>query len=159
MARLVRIVALTATVAGVTWTGRLLFVGGVSLRVGTHVIKSYDPMRPIEVAFLAMVAFVVAGGVRVLVARWRRARSAWPLLGPPAGRRTAVLIAAAVFGVTVAYSTTAAGGADSSGYVSQADRWAHRSLKTWQPLAGQVPWPNAAWTFTPLGYTPVDNGP
>lgn len=159
MARLVRIVALTATVAAVTWTVRLLFVGGLSLRVGTHVIKSYDPMRPIEVAFIAIVAFVVAGGVRALVARWRRARSAWPFLGPLAGRRIAVVIAAAVFAVTVAYSTTAAGGADSSGYVSQADRWLHGSLKPSQPLAGQVPWPNAAWTFTPLGYTPVDNGP
>ena len=115
MARLVRIVALTATVAAVTWTVRLLFVGGLSLRVGTHVIKSYDPMRPIEVAFIAIVAFVVAGGVRALVARWRRARSAWPLLSPLAGRRIAVVIAAAVFAVTVAYSTTAAGGADSSG--------------------------------------------
>ncbi|HEY6358139.1 MAG TPA: hypothetical protein VIX35_07835, partial [Vicinamibacterales bacterium] len=70
-----------------------------------------------------------------------------------------MLIAAAAFGVTVAYSSTAAGGADSSGYVSQADRWLHGSLKPSQPLAGQVPWPNAAWTFTPLGYTPVDNGP
>lgn len=159
MARLVRIVALTATVAAVSWTIRLLLVGGASLRVGAHVIKSYDPMRPIEVACVALVAFVVAGGGPVVLARWRRARSAWPLMSPVAGRRTAVLVAAAVFGVTVAYSTTAAGGADSSGYVSQADRWLHGSLKPSQPLAGQVPWPNAAWTFTPLGYTPVDNGP
>jgi hypothetical protein len=44
--------------------------------------------------------------------------------------------------------------ADAWGYVSQADLWLARDLVVEQPIGGQVPWPLADWTFTPLGYRP-----
>ncbi len=70
-----------------------------------------------------------------------------------------LVLAAVVFATGAAYATTVASGADASGYVSQADRWIHGTLKPPQPWVGQVPWPNPRWTFTPLGYRPVDDAP
>ncbi len=52
------------------------------------------------------------------------------------------------------WSTTAAGGSDSYGYVSEADLWLQGHLKVAQPWVDQVPWPSRFWTFTPLGYVP-----
>ncbi len=47
-----------------------------------------------------------------------------------------------------------AGGADSSGYLSQARLWERASPITPEPLIARVDWPYAEWTFTPLGYRP-----
>ena len=72
---------------------------------------------------------------------------------------TAALIAVATFAVSDAFCTTTAGGADDSGYVSQADRWLNHTLMPAQPWAAKVPWPNAYWTFAPLGYKPLEGDP
>jgi hypothetical protein len=55
------------------------------------------------------------------------------------------------------YGTRAAGGSDSFGYVSQARLWLLGDLHVHQDFAASVPWPNADWTFTPLGYRPAAN--
>lgn len=68
-----------------------------------------------------------------------------------------VLIAGAALWVFVAalrWGTLAASGADSYGYVSQASLWLRGSLIVDQPIARTMPWPNADWTFAPLGYRP-----
>ena len=52
------------------------------------------------------------------------------------------------------WGTHAVGGADAYGYVSQAALWLERDLVVEQPLAGQVPWPDADATLSPLGYRP-----
>ena len=57
--------------------------------------------------------------------------------------------AAAIF-----WGTWAAGSTDSYGYVSQAELWLEGDLIIDQPLARSVPWPDADWTFSPLGYRP-----
>ena len=54
------------------------------------------------------------------------------------------------------YGTKVAGGADSYGYVSQSELWATGHLKIAQPWMADVPWPNREWTFTPLGYRPLE---
>jgi hypothetical protein len=59
--------------------------------------------------------------------------------------------------VGLAYSSTAAAGSDSYGYVSQADLWAKGELRLPQPWISRVPWPTKAWSFTPLGYRPLDD--
>jgi hypothetical protein len=46
--------------------------------------------------------------------------------------------------------TFVAGGADSHGYVSQADLWARGRLIVEQPYARDMTWPNAAATLVPL---------
>jgi hypothetical protein len=77
-------------------------------------------------------------------------------------RRAAVLLAivvlvaaAAVFWVGVRYGVRSAGGADSSGYVSQSILWREGTLRIRQDIAATAPWPNAGGTFAPLGYKPV----
>jgi hypothetical protein len=63
-------------------------------------------------------------------------------------------IALAVFAFAVWMGAFVAGGADSSGYLSQARLWEHASPITSEPLIERVDWPYADWTFTPLGYRP-----
>lgn len=71
----------------------------------------------------------------------------------------AVTLAVAVLIVGVADRTGAASGADSYGYLSQAELWRGGSLadlKIEQPFVRELPWPNRAWTAAPLGYRPSD---
>jgi hypothetical protein len=52
------------------------------------------------------------------------------------------------------YGTFSAGGADSYGYVSQADLWLNRHLSVDQRWLGSLPDPFDDWSFSPLGYRP-----
>jgi hypothetical protein len=67
-----------------------------------------------------------------------------------------VTIAAAVWlmAAGLRWGTFTASGADAYGYVSQASLWLRGDLVVEQPLAREVPWPDADWTFSPLGYRP-----
>lgn len=70
-----------------------------------------------------------------------------------------VALAILVFIATVRMGAFVAGGADSSGYLSQARLWERGSLITHEPLILKVDWPYAEWTFVPLGYRPgIDKG-
>jgi hypothetical protein len=64
-------------------------------------------------------------------------------------------IAACTLAATLAWNTWSAGGADSYGYVGQAHLLASGRLSSFEPLAAAAPWPEAAWTFTPLGFKPA----
>jgi hypothetical protein len=66
----------------------------------------------------------------------------------------ALLLAAATVVVGVRLGSKTAGGSDSYGYVSEADLWLKGDLWVSQPWADDVPWANAVWSFTPLGYKP-----
>jgi hypothetical protein len=61
-----------------------------------------------------------------------------------------------VTGVHLANGT--ASGADSYGYVSEAELWLNGELRIEQPWVRELPWPNREWTATPLGYSPVGDG-
>jgi len=64
----------------------------------------------------------------------------------------AVLVAAATTIVSLRYGSRVAGGADSYGYVSEAQLWRERSLRVTDPIFSASPWPFALETWTPLGY-------
>jgi hypothetical protein len=49
-----------------------------------------------------------------------------------------------------------AGGSDIYGYISQSKLWLKGDLHVRQPFVASMPWPNADWTFTPLGYRGSD---
>jgi hypothetical protein len=66
----------------------------------------------------------------------------------------ALALLAAVLGLR--FGTFVASGADSYGYVSQADLWLERSLIIDQPLGADAPWRYAVFTLAPLGYRPGD---
>lgn len=68
----------------------------------------------------------------------------------------AATLAAATAGVGIGLGTYAASGADAGGYIGQADLFAHGQLLMHEPLAQRVSWPDAAWTFAPLGFRPGD---
>jgi hypothetical protein len=69
-------------------------------------------------------------------------------------RKFAWLLAIALFAAGVAWGTRALGGADTYGYVSEADLWLRGDLTIDQAFAKAAPWPRPEWTFSPLGYRP-----
>jgi hypothetical protein len=72
----------------------------------------------------------------------------------------AFVVSLVVFGAGLHWGSTAAGGADSYGYVNQAGQW-RRGLQTGlvieEPIARESPWPLAIETWAPLGYLPAAN--
>jgi hypothetical protein len=84
------------------------------------------------------------------------ARPVFPPL-PRLLRASVVVAAATVLLLALAYGSRAASGSDPYGYVSQADLWRRGDLRIHQPVAAAMPWPEAEWTFSPLGYKPSKN--
>lgn len=66
----------------------------------------------------------------------------------------AVILAATTMGVGLRYASTVAGGSDSYGYISQADRWLEGGLIVDQSWVAPAPWPDARSSFAPLGWRP-----
>jgi hypothetical protein len=69
----------------------------------------------------------------------------------------AVLAAATTLAGGLWFASYSAGGSDPYGYVSQAALWLKGDLRVHQDFVATVPWPNADWTFSPLGYKPSTN--
>ena len=159
MLRTIRALAVVVATTAAVWALRLALFGGVRIRIAGHLVRSYGILRSIEVAVAALAVFLIAGGWRLVVRWWPSPGAAWPALDPRVSEWIAVALAAAVLTITIAGAATTCGGADSSGYMSQADRWLAGTVTPALPWADVVPWPNAAWTFTPLGYTPSEHGP
>ena len=151
--------AAVLAVGSALWTLNLALFGGVTFNLGGLTIRSNNPIRSCEVAVVALVVFMLTGGTPVLVRAWRwllRVLGSVSAAGRFASSRwAALLLSAAVFATGITYMTTVGAGSDGSGYVSQADRWLNGTLKPPQPWVASVPWTNAAWSFTPLGYTPI----
>src|SRR5262245_3672514 len=72
-------------------------------------------------------------------------------------RPLALLLAAIAIAAGLHFGTFAASGADSYGYVSQADLWLQRRLIIDQPLGRDAPWRYATLSLAPLGYSPGDH--
>ena len=72
--------------------------------------------------------------------------------------RLAIALAVVAAALGLRFGTFVASGADSYGYVSQADLWLNRTLVIEQPFNGDAPWRWANWTLSPLGYRPGDRG-
>lgn len=153
--------ALAALIAlAALWALAVAFTGGFDLRSSGIPFRSTDPYRPILIA--AVLALVYAAAFR----RESRTHVDWldeRLTGLAAllerrGGLVALALSALVLVLGYVYGGHAAGGSDSYGYISQADLWIARDLVVEQPIVGQVPWGDARWTFTPLGYVPTPDG-
>jgi hypothetical protein len=129
--------------------------GGFTASFGGVLLRVHRPWPLLGAALLAAAAAALAaarsGGVRNLLCD---AHTAW------AGRtRAAPWIAACAASATLvvglAWGTWSAGSADAYGYVSQALSWTRGELRSQQPLAAAVPWRDAEWTLSPLGYRPA----
>jgi hypothetical protein len=147
----VRRAALAATILGAIWTAVLLLSGGFDVAISGVTVSSHAPLRPFLLGTLAFAVFVWSTGLEATADQLRR------LAAQIDPRILAAALAIWTGGTALACGTTAGFGADSYGYVSQAELWLEGGLRQPQPFAEQVPWPNAAWTFSPLGYRPDES--
>jgi Dolichyl-phosphate-mannose-protein mannosyltransferase len=155
---LVRAVLLAVACGSLFWTLWLVLFGGFDVTVAGVRIRSNNPVRVLPIAVLSLTGFFLAGGVIRVSPLVRRARAGGAFLA----QRPTWIAAAVAAGSTIvatAGSTRIAGSSDAYGYVSQADLWMHGRLKVPQPWVEQVPWPDRQWTFSPLGYRPIDHDP
>jgi len=131
------------------WALSIAVTGGFVWEVGGWRLASRDPIRP--VLFAAMMAGLCVALFRRSDVKadfawlWQALESVAPL--------GALLLAGTVLWTGVTWGVFAAGGADSWGYVSQADLWLSGHLRVPEPLGRQMPWPGAQWAFVPLAYT------
>ena len=158
-------IALSLAIIGAIWSLVLLATGGFDVTLIGVTITAHDVTRPAAAAAIAFAVYLWARGpARVLAAVARRARAvdrrlARLTLSDRAAAAGAVLVAVVVAAVGVAWNSGVAGGADSYGYISQAELWRQGEWPIVpQPFAPQAPWPNAEWTFTPLGYAVAAGG-
>ena len=124
--------------------------GGAGGRLLGVAIASRDPVRPLLSGFAAAIVYGWA---------FRRNFSedtAWSeALGRTVLAPLSVTLAVATFALGIAWGTFVASGADSYGYVSQANLWLSGQLRMPQTWVGDFPWPDVDWTFSPLGYRPA----
>ncbi len=165
--RAMRAVLLGAAGAALMWSAALALFGGFKFRLLGVAIRSNDPERALLIGAVALAGYFVAGGSIPALGRLRGAGSgavdALVNVASQVARAlpkrpglVAVAIALALAITVGVESTRIAGGADAYGYVSQADLWLAGHLAIEQPWVAQVPWPNAEWSFSPLGYRPAE---
>ncbi|HET9270585.1 MAG TPA: hypothetical protein VFO31_20550, partial [Vicinamibacterales bacterium] len=146
-----RAIALAATLVGAAWAAVLIVTGGFDIQIAGWRLSSHQPLRPMLWGSVTLAVFVWANGVRRTADAWSR------VITQLNHQLVAAALALAALGVGTAYSTTVANASDAYGYVSQADLWLSGTLTVPQPWASNPPWPQAAWTFTPLGYRLADD--
>ena len=138
--------------ASTAWAVLVVATGGIRTTIAGHVISSRNPVRPavaalilVAIAWLLNPAEVEARASRLMVLTDRQL-SRWVV---PIAAVSLLLFA-------VTFNVRMAGAADAFGYVSQALLWLRGEPTIDQPFAASVPWPNADWTLSPLGYRPAD---
>ena len=149
--RFVRILGLAALVA-LAATLVIWEFGGGSVRLAGLRVSARSWDRPFLVALATGAAFIYFGG-RPIAEQWIS----------QIRRRFRPAIAVGILCVAAAASsfflgTHVASGSDPYGYMSQADLWRRGALEQPQVFAHDVSWPDAQWSFTPLGYRPSVSG-
>ncbi|HYN06501.1 MAG TPA: hypothetical protein VES67_03830 [Vicinamibacterales bacterium] len=149
-----------AALAG-AWTLLLLATGGFDITLFNVIITAHDVTRPAWAGAIALAVYVWARGPRRVagrIAEIGRAIDRRLARVPIPDRIGAWVMAAAVTVFGVGWNAGVGGGADTYGYLSQAELWRHGVPIVPQPFAAEVPWPDADWTFTPLGYAVRQGG-
>ena len=155
-----RLVLPALVVLSASWALIVAFTGGFDVHAFGQRLKSTAPDRAVYATamFAAFYVYFFRDDAR------RRAR-AFATFAPTVARleraslAIAIALSIAAFLVGVRQGVLVAEAADAWGYVSQADLWLARDLTVEQPIARDAPWPNAGWTFAPLGYRPAPHDP
>jgi 4-amino-4-deoxy-L-arabinose transferase-like glycosyltransferase len=129
-----------AAVCGV-FAAFVALTGGIDTRLAGVAVRSRSWERP------ALVALVLAAIGLFSLRQQARAAGRHALPYVP------LLVVCSTAIVAWIFSTNAAGGADSYGYVSQAELLAHGRLTDRIHLDPAFTWPDVPATMTPLGYT------
>ena len=146
--------------AGLTLAGLALLIAGaiIWLSGGFNVelldirLRATDPLRPIVLG---------AGLLAIRALLYRRVRfDAEASLAKRISRPSVIATSLAILIACTAMVTNygIAGGADSYGYVSQADLWLEGDLTVEYDWIREAPWPKRQRTATPLGYRPSPTG-
>ena len=151
MNRLAR-VALGLVTLGAIWSLSVVVTGGFSFSIGGRIFSSREPMRPLYWTMAPLALFVWANGIEPTAKVW----SSW--IDRIDHRLAAAVLTIVTFALGAGYATTAVGGSDAYGYVSEADLWLRADLRVPQPWVNIVPWPEAARTFAPMAYRPAGTG-
>jgi hypothetical protein len=141
---------LSLAIAALAIAVLVITTGGFTLDFGFVALRVHNPARLERLAALLTLGYLWVG----------RARLAGDLQTASAAMRrwaTAIAIALSLAATGLAFARGAfvAGGADSYGYVSQADRWLAGVVEAPEPAATRVPLPDADLVFSPLGYRPA----
>ncbi len=146
---------LTVAVLTGLWTFVLATFGGFTVKAAGARISAHSPVRSLGVMLLAAVAYVALIGIRGAADELSAvSRGLNRMVTSVSGLALASTIAISMVAVGVLYGAQAAGGSDSYGYLSEADLWLSGDIAIRQPWVASVPWPDAAATFSPLGYLP-----
>jgi Dolichyl-phosphate-mannose-protein mannosyltransferase len=123
------------------FAGFVAFTGGIDTRIGGVAVRSRSWERPATVAIVLL-------GAGLFFVRHR-------LTGVPARLFRVLPVAIVLWGAiaALAFGTYAAGGADSFGYISQAELLAHGRLTEAMPSHPAFDWPDIPATLTPLAFT------
>lgn len=146
----VRITLCVVAAAAALWAVAAAFGATFNYRFGPVRGTSRDPIRPLLLAAIAAGLYVLLFGVAEAKNEIKRLTR----MPAPVRRWAPVFLVLLTLGLGLRWSTYVAGGSDCYGYVSQADLWLNGHLRVAQPWAAPFEWPNADWTFSPLGYRP-----
>ena len=146
------------------WAWAISFTGGFLIEIGPARISSRNPQNPILLAIIAFAAAWVlaprgrktdtmiaesnwlAGTLERVFPRLTASQTRWLVTG------TAGLVAVAVVWLGIARGAFVAGGADSYGYVSQAQLWLAGIPRVDLPQVGVLPDGVPLEVLVPLGY-------
>jgi hypothetical protein len=129
----------------------ILVTGGWDVSIDGRRVSMHNAARPFLVAGIAWLVYLFLSD-RSDVGDRAAGRA-----GVAAG--VAALLACAALAIGLRFGAFLPLASDSYGYVSQAELIANGRLTTpVSPLAAAAPWPEAAWTFAPLGYRPGSTG-
>jgi hypothetical protein len=154
-------VSLAIAVAALAWATLLVVTGGFETRIAGLTLRSHNFNRPAMAGIVALALSIWAYGVPTIrsgATSLARASNQWIARRELPDVPLAMALAAGVLVFGLDRGTGVAGGSDSYGYISQAELWLHGVPVVPQPWTAQVPWPDADWTFSPLGYRPTFGG-
>jgi hypothetical protein len=124
--------------------------GGFTVSVGTLRLRAHTPVGLAGAGCVAIVLALVGGRRRI-----RAASSWWWTFIQNAAAPAACAAAIVTIAVGWSWGTHVAGGSDSYCYLNEAELLASGQLRELQPLATDVPWPNATWSCVPAGHAPA----
>ena len=147
---MIRVIVLVIAAASTIWSLAVWLVGGFRFSVGSAIVTSTDALRPLALAMLAAMIYVLIAGIA-------QVREDIETVRPHAATALAILLSASPAVAGLARNSWTAGGSDSYAYVAQADLWLQGTQSVAAPIASEMPWPNPLWTLSPYGFKPAAN--
>lgn len=149
----IRRALLFVILGAVVWSLAVWLTGGFAVNGPFGRISSRDAVRPFVAACLLSVLYLLACR-RWIGSDFAPVRALWKAGSQHGTQAAAAALSCVALVIAIHWGSFVAGGADASGYISQAELWIHRNLIRPRPeWVAEAPWPKISLT-TPLGYVP-----